>query len=347
MLKIAITADPELPVPPGLYGGIERIIAMLIKNYTVSGHQVSLFAHAGSVTEAKLYPYPGKGNSITDSIKNSYLINRTLFASRPDIIHSFSRLAYLLPQLPIGVPKIMSYQREPTISQVKKAYRIAKKDTLYFTGCSDYISRKIAPFAPAYTIYNGVGPEKYQFKASVAPDAPLVFLGRIEPIKGTHIAIELAKKTAKKLVIAGNIPAGHQEYFDSMIKPHLSDDITYIGAVNDEQKNILLGQAAAFLMPIQWNEPFGIVMIEAMACGTPVIGFNKGAVSEVIENNIDGFYGDTVAELVGCINRIAGISRTTVWQKFEKRFSSEIIAANYLQLYQELINKTKLSTTLK
>lgn len=337
-MNIAVTADPELPVPPALYGGIERIIAMLVDGYVALGHNVSLFAHRDSVTAAKLYPYPATGNTKTDVVKNAYLINKTLFLSPPQIIHSFGRLAYLLPQLPLSIPKLMSYQREPTISMVKKSCSIAKKNTLAFTGCSDYISGKIAPYAPVFTIYNGVDPAKYQFIESVAPDGPLVFLGRIEPIKGTHIAITIAQRTGRKLIIAGNIPQGQQHYFDQQITPHLNDSIKYAGVVNDEQKNTLLGQASALLMPIEWNEPFGIVMVEAMACGTPVIGYNKGALPEVVEHGVTGFYGDSLEELIAGTSRLGTISRKKVRLRFEQRFAAEVIIGNYLKLYQNLIH---------
>jgi glycosyltransferase involved in cell wall biosynthesis len=339
MLNIAITADPELPVPPGLYGGIERVIAMLINSYAAQGHQVSLFAHPGSVTEAKLHPYPGKTNNKLDALKNAALINKTVFKSQYSIIHNFGRLAYILPQLPLAIPKLMSYQREPTISQVKRAYSLSKKNTLHFTGCSDYISRQIAPYAPATTIYNGVDKAKYQLTKVIGDDAPLIFLGRIEPVKGTHLAIQIAKKAGKKLIIAGNIPAEHRDYFNELIQPFLDEDITYTGAVNDEQKNKLLGQAAALLMPIQWDEPFGIVMIEAMACGTPVIGFKKGAVPEVVLHDVNGYYGNTVEELVSYVKCIKNISREMVRSIFEERFSSTVIADNYLKLYRQLIDK--------
>ncbi len=169
--------------------------------------------------------------------------------------------------MPLHIPKLMSYQREPTISQIAKAVKLSAKGTLAFTGCSNYITDKITAYAPAHTVYNGIDTNKYILTTNVDPDAPLVFLGRIEPIKGTHTAIDIARKTGKKLVIAGNIPDNEQGYFDTEIKPFLGERITYIGPVNDSQKNELLRNALALLMPIHWNEPFGIVMIEAMACG--------------------------------------------------------------------------------
>ncbi|MES2650188.1 MAG: glycosyltransferase family 4 protein [Bacteroidota bacterium] len=338
-LNIAIIADPEIPVPPLLYGGIERIIDMLVEGYVTQGHKVSLFAHSDSITKATLFPYKGKSSRrVFDIIKNTFLINKEIYKGNFDVVHSFGRLLYLLPQLPFRLPKIMSYQREPTISQIKKAISLAKKNTLAFTGCSGYISDQIAPFAPAYPIFNGVDLSIYNFKEEVDTDAPLVFLGRIEPIKGTHIAIEVAKKTNKNLIIAGNIPNEYQNYFDTQIKPELNKQITYIGAVNDKQKNALLGNAAAFLMPIEWNEPFGIVMAEAMACGTPVIGFNRGSVPEVVINDYNGYRCNTTDQMVNHVKEINKIDRKNVRKDAEERFSSQVIIKQYLNLYQKIIN---------
>lgn len=340
-LKIALIADPELPVPPLLYGGIERIIDMLIEGYIDLGYEVSLFAHSDSNTKAKLFTYSGKtSHHLTDIARNTLLINKELFKGNYDIVHSFGRLLYLLPQLPLKIPKVMSYQREPTLSQIKKANKIAKRNTLAFTGCSAYISHQIAPYAAAYPIFNGVNLSVYDFKKETDVDAPLVFLGRIEPIKGTHIAIQVAKRTGKKLLIAGNIPSEYQDYFDTQIKPELNERITYIGAVNDQQKNTLLGNALAFLMPIQWNEPFGIVMAEAMACGTPVIGFNRGSVPEVVINDYNGYRCDTIEQMIDCVLKIENIDRKQVRKDAEERFSSKVIIDQYLNLYQKLIDQS-------
>jgi glycosyltransferase involved in cell wall biosynthesis len=336
-LRIAIIADPELPVPPLLYGGIERIIAMLIEGYTRFDHQVSLFAHADSVTEAKLFAYKGKtSNRNLDLLKNMWLINKELLLHSYDVVHSFGRLAYLLPVLQSSTAKIMSYQRDPTISQIKKVMQLAKKGTMTFTGCSEYISKKISPYAVSHPIFNGVELTMYDFKEIVALDAPLIFLGRIEPIKGTHIAIEVAKKTGKKLIIAGNIPAEYQSYFNTLIKPQLNDQITYIGAVTDIEKNKILGEACAFLMPIEWDEPFGIVMAEAMACGTPVIAFNRGSVPEVVIHGVNGYRCDTIEEMISYVIKIKNIDRQKVRKDAEERFSSEVIVREYLNLYRTL-----------
>ena len=340
-MKIAITADPELPVPPILYGGIERIIAMLIDGLVSLGHEVVLFAHKDSIVPCKLIPYRASDNNIKATIINGITINKTLFTQKFDVIHSFGRLAYLLLQMPLSIPILMSYQREPTISQVKKAVRLSAKNTLAFTGCSNYITDQIKPFAKANTVYNGVDILKYNATITVNANAPLVFLGRIEPIKGPHTAIEIAMKANKKLVIAGNIPNDQQAYFNEKIRPFINNDITYIGPVNDEQKNELLRNALALLMPIHWNEPFGIVMVEAMACGTPVIGFNKGALPEVIENGVTGFYAQTTEELIAKVAQAQLLDRKKIREITEKRFSATVIVHQYLELYNQMMAQAK------
>lgn len=335
-MKILITADPFIPVPPIHYGGIERILDMIIREYVKMGHDVTLIAHPDSkpAEGCRFIPYSSDKDSI---VSNSLLITKTYFKYRFDIIHSFSRLMYLFPLMPLSVPKLMSYQREPSLNQIRKAVQISRKGSIAFTGCSDYISNQIATVGDAYTVYNGVPINQFKFNATVNEDAPLVFLGRIEEIKGTHVAIDVANRTNRKLIIAGNIPVEHQTYFDTKVKPMLSERIQYIGPVNDEQKNTLLQNSAAFLMPILWNEPFGIVMAEAMACGTPVIGFNRGSVPEVVSHAKTGFVCNSLEEMCDAINNIQSISREAVRNAAVERFSEEVISSDYIDLYKKRI----------
>lgn len=339
-MKIALTVDPEIPVPPLYYGGIERIVSMLINEYSAAGHEVTLFANEDSLSLAKLIPYPGRSSkSRIDTFKNMYLISREAYKCKFDILHSFSRLAYLALVLPFEMPKIMSYQRVPTASQIIRAQKISFKQSLFFTGCSDFITNKIKPYGNATTIYNGYPKDTYYYSEKTNSDAPLVFLGRLEPIKGPHHAIEIAKKTQKKLVIAGNIPPEHQPYFDEKIAPHIDNEqISFIGQVNDDQKSKLLSGALAFLMPIEWDEPFGIVMAEAMACGTPVISLSRGAAPEVIRHGITGYCCDSIAECVEKVFIVNKLDRSMVRQEALARFSSTVIAKKYLKLYQNLID---------
>ncbi|PWS26391.1 glycosyltransferase family 4 protein [Pedobacter yonginense] len=335
-MRIAITADPFIPVPPQNYGGIERMIHFLVEGLIEAGHEVILVAHQDSITKAELLSYPANQQGMIAHLKNIQTI-RQLKKWKPDVIHSFSRLAYLMPFLRTDIPKIMSYQREPTISQIKKAVYLSKRNTLFFTGCSHYINQKILPYASTQTIYNGIDLSIYQFQKEVAADAPLMFLGRIEPIKGAHEAVKVALATNRRLIIAGNVTNEHQNYFDEQIRPYLGQQIEYVGAVNDVQKNKLLGTCSALLMPIGWNEPFGIVMAEALACGTPVIGYPKGAVAEVIEHGQNGFLVNNYTELCDAVGKLKEISRHEVRARAEKNFSSEKIVRDYISYYSKCI----------
>jgi glycosyltransferase involved in cell wall biosynthesis len=337
-MRIAVTADPELPVPPRLYGGIERIIDLLVTGLIDRGHDVTLFAHPDSLTPARLVPYQGRSSaSRVDTLLNSAAITQGILQNRYDIVHSFSRLAYLLPILPLSIPKLMTYQREITRRSISIAHRLSR-GTLQFAAVSRKMMKPVEDVGAWHLVYNGVSLQTYAFAPAVAADAPLVFLGRVEPIKGTHLAIEVAHNVGAPLVIAGNIPAGHEEYFDLRIRPHVDgQQVSYVGPVDDRQKNALLGAARALLMPILWEEPFGIVMVEALACGTPVIGLDRGAVSEVVEDGLTGFVRRDVAGLVDAVGRVREIDRLTCRRHAERLFSECSVVEAYLNIYRKLV----------
>jgi len=315
-------------------------VDMLIQQYLNKGHEVFLCAHPDSKVDCKLIGWHGaKSQNKIDLIKNTAQLTKLVYTNKFDVVHSFSRLAYMTAILPLAIPKIMSYQREPTLSQAKKAVWIAKKNSLVFTGCSNYISNQLATVAESYTIYNGAPMHLYTATTTVDADAPLVFLGRIEPIKGTANAIEVAQKTGRKLIIAGNIPPEHQNYFDEKIKPHLNDQIKYVGTVNDTQKNELLDKALALLMPIEWNEPFGIVMAEAMACGTPILGFGRGSVNEIVINGKNGYISNDVKEMIQQVPLLSQLDRMEIRKIAEDNFSAGKISDDYLKLYDTVINR--------
>jgi glycosyltransferase involved in cell wall biosynthesis len=335
-MHVALTADPELPVPPQLYGGVERIIDLLARGLTARGHQVTLLAHPDSNTAGELRPYPGRRSQhLGDTLRNTLHVGR-LAVDAPDVVHSFGRLAYLTPLLPLGIPKVMSYQRDPTLGCVRMATRLARDGSLVFTGCSEHIAAQIRPVAPSHAVYNGVPMDRFDFRETVPDHAPLVFLGRIAPIKGTHRAIQVARRTDRQLVIAGNVPDQPEEkvYFEQEVKPYIDDEqIQYVGPVDDEEKNELLGRAAAFLMPIDWEEPFGIVMAEALACGTPVIGTRRGSVPEVVADGETGFVCDSVDEMAAAVERIPTLDRAACRERCEAHFSARAIVDAYLDLY--------------
>ncbi|MFN0050096.1 MAG: glycosyltransferase [Cytophagales bacterium] len=228
----------------------------------------------------------------------------------------------------------MSYQREVTIKNIQFIHKLPHRN-LYFTGCSDYISKKQGLVGNWNTVHNFVDSTNYTFVDKVAEDAPFVFLGRLDKIKGCHNCIDFVKKMSRKLIIAGNIShiQSEKEYFETEIKPHIDgDQITYIGSVNDEQKNELLGKAAALLMLIEWDEPFGIVMAEALACGTPIIGFPRGAVSEVVQQNNTGFVVNNIRNAILAASNLSSITRKNCRISVEQQFDVSILSKKYLNI---------------
>ena len=338
-MKIAIIVNPLIPVPPEQYGGIERIVFMLITQLMSFGHEVTLFAHPDSKPGSSFVPYtenPAYG--FRDLLKTNRLTSKIAFGSF-DVVHTFGRMSNIAFLMFSKIPKVVSYQLPPTISQVKKAVKLARANSLYFTACSNFIADQIRNYCDVTTIYNGVDPADYQVNEQVAVDAPLVFLGRIQKEKGTAIAIEVAKKTGNKLIIAGNVPneALHQRYFEEEVSPFIDQSqITYIGPVNNSQKNELLQNCKAFLMPVLWDEPFGIVMTEALACGAPVIGFNRGAVPEVVSDGQNGFVCDNVDEMVAAVKKAGDINRVTCRKIVEDKFSARVLARQYEKLYERI-----------
>lgn len=339
-LKIAIIVNPLIPVPPLNYGGIERIVSMLIQEFKQLGHNVTLFANPDSNANCKLVPYSGSSEfTFKEFIKVNLLTSKILF-QHFDVVHTFGRMSNIAALMFFKIPKIVSYQLPPTPSQLKKALKLDIHKSVYFTGCSDYISNQIRPYSWSETIYNGVNVVNYSFNKEVSAQAPLIFLGRIQYEKGPHIAIEVAMKSSRNLIIAGNIPEEklHQDYFLSAVKPFIDGiKIRYVGTVNDTEKNELLRNSAALLMPITWNEPFGIVMAESLACGTPVIGFNRGAVPEVIEHGVNGFLCADVAEMSAAVCEISKINRMTCRRIVEDKFSATPLAQQYLGLYRKAL----------
>lgn len=345
-LRIAVTVDPYLPVPPDLYGGIERIVDFLVRGLVDRGHRVTLYAHpdsrtAGNHVSYGAFPHAGRW----PRLKELWQLGSNLWLKGKefDLIHSFGRLAALLPVLmDRRLGKIQSYQREVPWPGVRKAARLAGP-SLVFTACSSGMYREPAGRdvrrGTWRTVFNGVDLSKYDFVHKVNHDAPLAFLGRLEPIKGAHNAIAIARATKRRLVIAGNKVATSEEYYKREIAPHLDGErIKYVGPVDDGAKNVLLGSSAALLMPIEWEEPFGIVMAEAMACGTPVIGFARGSVPEIVREGINGYASTDVIGATAAVERIGSIDRATVRKDCETRFSSDVVVSRYESLYREVLS---------
>ncbi|MEO1561223.1 MAG: glycosyltransferase [Cyanobacteria bacterium J06632_19] len=343
-MKILLTADPELPVPPKLYGGIERIVDLLVTQLQTRGHTVGLVANPESTSKAtEFFPWQGmRSQNQIDAFKNTITLHSAVRQFQPDIIHSFSRILYLTPLLASNLPKVMSYQRNPSQRTTSWALKLAK-NSLTFTGCSDYICRLGRNAGGIWhPIHNCVELEKYTFVPQVAADAPLVFLSRVEQIKGAHTAIAAALQAKRRLIIAGNQGSSKeaQNYWQEKIAPHLGKNgIEYVGAVNDAQKNELLGKAAAMIVPIEWEEPFGIVFAEALACGTPVISCPRGALPEIVRNGIEGYLTNSIESAVAAIVNLPNINRRKCRQRVEECFSADVIVDRYEKLYQTILRK--------
>jgi glycosyltransferase involved in cell wall biosynthesis len=261
-----------------------------------------------------------------------------LKAKNYQFIQNFGRLQYLLPILNSRVVKVMCYQREITRRNIQ-IFNYLPNRKLFFSGCSLNLVKRANVPGKWHDVHNGIDFSRFEFSNLNLAESPLVFLGRLERIKGCHTAIKVAKMTGNVLLIAGNkstLP--HEiEYFDNEIKPHIDGiQIKYVGEIDDLEKNKILRSSKALLMPIEWDEPFGIVMIEAMACGTPVIAFRRGSVDEVIDQNITGYKVENIAEMATAIGNLMQLDRSLCHKVAKERFDISIIASKYLSIGSEI-----------
>lgn len=304
-----------------------------------------MLAHRNSQSPAhQRFAWPGtQSTSARDSLRNAIALRHAVHGFAPDVLHSFSRLGYMAPILPSRLPKLMSYQRHTGGRQIAFASRAAA-GSLRFTGCSEFICAMGRRSGGKWSMVpNFVEPEKITFVPRVAADAPLLFLSRVESVKGADIAIAVARASGRRLLIAGNRAEHGPEraYWDGRIAPHLGwDGVTYVGEVDDARKDELLGQAAALIVPIQWDEPFGIVFVEALAAGTPVITCARGALPEIITPGETGFFITSIADGVTAVHRLADLNREACRHSVVSRFTAGRCAAQYMALYSRMADKT-------
>lgn len=347
-MRVLIPTDPFLPVPPAHYGGVERIVALLVAELRRRGHEVGLIAHPESTAATDYFtawPQPDPRSPVAHW-QNMRAVAAAAAAFRPDLVHSFARLLYLLPLLPRRVAKIMSYGRPTGGRQIGIAAALARR-SLVFTGCSEFIAAMGRSAGGVWrAIPNFVDAAAYRFVPAVPDDAPLVFLGRVEAIKGAHIAIAVAKQTGRRLLIAGTHSEGgpEGEYWRAQIAPELgANGIDYLGPVDDAAKDRLLGAAAALIVPIQWDEPFGLVFAEALACGTPVISCPRGALPEIVRPGVDGFLVGDVAEACRAVDKLGSIDRRRCRERAEQCFSVAAVVPRYETLYESMLAGSRIA----
>jgi glycosyltransferase involved in cell wall biosynthesis len=336
-MRILLTADPGIPVPPVLYGGIERIVADLCAALRARGIFVGLLAQAGSVAPADAtFVWPESGG-----LRRALALRNAAAEMRADLVHGFSRLAYLAGLLASRCPMLMSYQRHPTARNISWAARLGG-DRLWFSGCSDFITGLGSRAGGRwFSVPNFVDLSRFDFSAAVPQDAPLLFLSRVERVKGAHRAIRIARAAGRDLVIAGNRAFHGQEarYFEEQIAPQVDGrSVRYVGAVDDARKALLLRQACALLVPIEWDEPFGIVFAEALASGTPVIASPRGALPQIVDHGVHGFLASDEAEAAEFVRAISTISRAECRLRAEQEFSAGIVAARYVECYEQMLS---------
>jgi glycosyltransferase involved in cell wall biosynthesis len=341
-LRIAQVAPLYESVPPQLYGGTERVVSWLTEELVGLGHDVTLFASGDSRTSSHLVPVcpmalwrdPDVRETLPQHVRMLELVLRDL--SRFDVIHF--HCDYIHFPLVRGLPSanVTTLHGQIHLHDVEALFK--EYDELPLVSISNAQRRPLPSANWQATVYHGLPRNLHTFQ----PEAGkyLAFLGRISPEKRLDRAIEIARRAGVPLKVAAKIYAEDRAYFHSTIAPLLNETrsfVEFIGEVGGERKNEFLRGASALLFPIDWPEPFGLVMIEALACGTPVIAWRNGSVPEIIEHGVTGFVVDSVSEATACVARISEIRRAHCRRAFEERFDSRRMALDYVTVYRRLI----------
>jgi len=342
-MKIAQIAPLYESVPPKLYGGTEQVVADLCDALVAAGQEVTLFASAESRTRARLVAVRDqalrldpKASRTSDLAAHLNMMwEAKARAQEFDILHFHTNLVHF---------SFFAQEAQKTVTTLHGQLGLKDLAPLYRRcpsfGLVSISDNQRAPLPNAHwlaTVHHGIPPEQYTFYEQ--PGAGyLAFLGRLSAEKQPHIAIQVARRAGIPLKIAAKKPAADASYFETAVKPLLSSSLVeYIGEIGHEAKSEFLGNARALLFPINWPEPFGLVMIEAMACGTPVIAWKCGSVPEVIEDGVTGFIVTSEEEALNAITHLPELDRSRIRARFEERFSAAAMANDYLEVYSRLL----------
>jgi glycosyltransferase involved in cell wall biosynthesis len=338
-MKIAQVAPLYESVPPKLYGGTERIVSYLTEELVRQGHEVTLFASGDSVTSARLVavcPQSLRLNSeCVDSLADHILMMEQVIREAPqfDLIHFHCDYLHFPLSRSHQLTNVTTLHGRLDIPDLVPLYREFVE--MPVVSISD-AQREPLPWVNWQgTVYHGLPRDLYQLHAGKGDY--LAFLGRICPEKGVEQAIEIAQKAEIELRLAAKVDRPDEEYFTDVVKPLVDGSlIQFVGEITDADKNVFLGNALAILAPLQWPEPFGMVMIEAMACGTPVVAYPRGSVPEIIDTGRSGVIVDSVDAAVHAIKNGQLPARATCRQTFEERFTDSRMARDYLAIYSRL-----------
>ncbi len=339
-MKIAQVPPLMEAIPPKFYGGTERIVSYLTEELVEQGHDVTLFASGDSVTSAKLEPVWPHAIRLDKSIRDSlapHVMMLEMVAQRAhefDIVHMHVDYLGFGAMKRTGTPYVTTLHGRLDLPELGPVYRVFSDDPVVSISDSQ---REPLPHANyVATIHHGL-PERL-LTPGFGGGGYVAFLGRISPEKAPDVAIRIAGRAGMKIKLAAKVDKVDEEYFDSCIKPLLRQPhVEFIGEIGEDQKSEFLGNAGALLFPIAWREPFGLVMIEAMACGTPVVAFDSGSVPEVLEHGVTGFITSSEDEAVEALRKIHSLERPRIRRTFEERFTARRMAKDYVSLYARLM----------
>ncbi len=344
-MRIAQIAPLHEAVPPKLYGGTERVVSYLTEALVELGHDVTLFASGDSITAAQLEAVWPQALRLDPKIRDTLAPHMLMLEQVRQRADEFDILHGHLDYSPFS---LFSRQSTPFLTTLHGRLDLPELQPVFnlFTqaqvvSISDSQRSPLPQANWLATIYHGL-PEKRLMPRSDIQPGYLAFLGRISPEKRVDTAISIAAKCGLPIKIAAKIDRVDQAYYDEQIKPLMSQPhVEYIGEISEAEKAAFLSGAHALLFPIDWPEPFGLVMIEAMACGTPVIAFKRGSAPEVVDHGVSGFLVSDEMEAVAAVNRLHTVSRDTVRQQFEARFTAQRMAKDYIVAYERLLHQQR------
>ena len=339
-MRIAQIAPLYERVPPRLYGGTERVVSFLTEELVRQGHDVTLFASGDSETSARLVPCCEMALRLNPSVRDHLPYHMIMLEEVRQRLDQFDILHFHIDLLHSSLVRTIADRTLTTLHgrldlpDLAPFYRTFREFPL--VSVSNDQQRYLRNVNWLGTVYHGLPRDLLAFQPHAG--GYLAFLGRIAPEKRPDLAIEIAARVGMPLKIAAKVDRADQAYWDETIRPMVEadPDIEFIGEINESDKATFLGGAAALLFPVDWPEPFGLVMIEAMACGTPVIAFRRGSVPEIVDEGVSGFVVDTIDEAVTAARRAARLDRAPVRAEFERRFTAERMAHDYLDIYRKL-----------